>query len=754
MKPELLSPAGNIEAAYAALYYGADALYLGLKSFSARATAENFTQDELDEITAYAHHLKRKIYVTVNTLIQEDELPELLKTLDICSKCKVDAIILQDLGVANLIKTQYPELAMHASTQMAVHNLEGALFLKSYGFSRIVLARELSLAEINNIALHSGVETEVFIHGALCYSYSGLCQFSSLEYGKSANRGKCLYPCRSCFETENGLKHLFSMKDMALEKNILSLQATSFKIEGRKKSPLYVAAVTDYYRHILDEGKENHQKAENIKQIFSRPWCHFHVTGHDKDIVDPDFVGHRGLFIGEIQNVIKGKLIFKTTHTISRFDGLQIDVEGKEKPFGFSVQKMRVNGKGVIKAEAGDIVEIELEKGYPFLNIKDKVYLASSSEVKGAYDYTKPKPHAFQNKIPVNLKIRLSKNRMIVQSEECTKIFEGTFEKASNPEKTFEALERSFQKTGETPFELKGFELENPQNLFVSASSANEYRRLFYSFLKPNYKKGMLSKLPLPQQPQKTGFAIKTDNLSCLKELDLSKFEEIIYLISESSDLEPLSDFRQEKIRIALPYVLRNPSKIKNQIISLINKGYKKWEVSNFWALEILKNHTLDIRFGSFLYTLNTQALLCAKEMGASSITFSMEDTLLNIKKLANLSFLPTTFVIYQDVPLFTSAVCIKKTDCKNCLKQKEWFELKLNKNTYEALSVPCQTMLFKKEPLCTASIAREVPAFLYQMDFCYKTYLPKEVLQITNQLMKFEDLTPSYQGNLNRLSL
>ena len=181
MKQELLAPAGDIEAGYAALYYGADAVYLGLQKFSARATASNFDEKNLDEFTAYAHHLGRKVYAAVNTVLQKKELSELLETLDICSRCRVDAVIIQDLGVARVVRESYPELEMHASTQMAVHNKEGALALQKLGFSRVVLARELTLPEIKEIASVPGLETEAFIHGALCYSYSGLCQFSSLE---------------------------------------------------------------------------------------------------------------------------------------------------------------------------------------------------------------------------------------------------------------------------------------------------------------------------------------------------------------------------------------------------------------------------------------------------------------------------------------------------------------------------------------------------------------------------------------------
>ena len=261
MQTELLSPAGDIEAAYSAFYFGADAVYLGLRQFSARAEAVNFTPAELDEITAYAHSIGKKVYVAVNTVMQESELPALLETLAVCERCRVDAVIVQDWGVARLVRRVFPTLVLHASTQMAIHNLAGALAMKRMGFSRVVLARELSLPEIRQIQAESGLEVEVFIHGALCYSYSGLCLFSSMTTGRSANRGKCVYSCRDTFRLNGRQYHPFSMKDLALEKEVLKLPGLSLKIEGRKKTALYVGAVTDYYRRILDTGKIDANKS-------------------------------------------------------------------------------------------------------------------------------------------------------------------------------------------------------------------------------------------------------------------------------------------------------------------------------------------------------------------------------------------------------------------------------------------------------------------------------------------------------------
>src|SRR5438128_1043299 len=202
---ELLAPAGGPEAAFAAFHFGADAIYLGLKKFSARAEAENFTLEEVDEITAYAHSLqpRRRVFVTVNTVIRQDELSELVEAVAALAAIGVDALIIQDLGVYHLVRKYFPKLELHASTQLSVHSGAGAATLKQLGFQRVVLARELTFEEVRDITSTAGVETEVFIHGALCYSYSGLCLFSAQTLGRSGNRGKCAYSCRDSYEVAN-----------------------------------------------------------------------------------------------------------------------------------------------------------------------------------------------------------------------------------------------------------------------------------------------------------------------------------------------------------------------------------------------------------------------------------------------------------------------------------------------------------------------------------------------------------------------
>ncbi|MBO6282195.1 MAG: U32 family peptidase [Alphaproteobacteria bacterium] len=748
-KQELLAPAGDIEAGYAALYYGADAVYLGLSKFSARATATNFDEPALDEFTAYAHSLKRKVYVALNTVLQEGELPDLIKSLDICTRCRVDGLIIQDLGVARVMKKSYPWFEMHASTQMAVHNKEGALFLQKMGFKRVVLARELTAAEIKEIAAIPDLETEAFIHGALCYSYSGLCQFSAIEYGRSANRGKCVYPCRAAFKCQGKESHLFSMKDMALQQDVLNLPVTSLKIEGRKKSALYVAAVTDYYRQILDGKGTDENREERIKQIFSRPWCKFHFKGKDKKVIDRDFVGHRGLAVGEVDKIVRGWLTFKTNHKIARYDGLQIDAAGDEKPFGFSVQKLSVEKKNVFEACAGDVVSIELPRNYPLLQKGDKIYLASSSEVKGAYHYEKPKPHAFHHTQDIDVTVTVNTNCIEAACGDYHSRIEGTFSPANNPQKSREAIEQAFAKTGDTAFKLKNLQINNPDNLFTPASMLNELRRDLYANIQVENKTGTLPPA-LERTSDKTvpQFKIKIDNLGYLQQLDLDKFAEIIYLIAPNSDIAGLSALPKNKVRVALPAVCRKPHLYADIIERLLAGGYHKWEVANWWALNILPVERLDICFDSSLYMLNTQAISMATEIGASQITLSLEDIKLNVCNLIEKSNLKTSLIIYQDIPLFTSVGCIRDNDCKVCPQGELWFDLQNQGQKFKALSRNCQMMVFDGKPFCIVQEAKDLTPDYFRMDFCYRPYSAEKVKKIINQLIEFNDVTDCIKGN------
>jgi len=547
---ELLAPAGGLDAGYAAFHYGADAIYLGLKKFSARAEAENFTLDDLDAITSFAHALerKRRVFVTVNTVILQNELRELVEVLGAMSEIGVDALIIQDMGVYNIVRRHFPELELHASTQLAVHNRAGAEALKAMGFTRVVLARELTIEEVADITATSGIETEVFIHGALCYSYSGLCLFSSQTNGRSGNRGKCAYSCRDEFQisgapetlrdgtaTKRSAEHgfAFSMKDLALPDHLPAIRAAGVscvKIEGRKKSPLYVATTTDYYRRLLDGSLPKEDRAQHeadMQTVFSRPWTRLFTLSHKyKEVADRDTVGHRGTRIGVVEKVLDANsaqpfVRFKTSRPLERHDGLQIDVPQLGKPFGFAVEtlhlihpdsrrkatlplhvtphRIREPYEEVFEAPADAIVEVAMPEEHPFIPDGAPIYCSSSQDVKRRYRHAHPKPGLYRTRRVVDVEIKLGRDELAVYARvsprdpspltplpqgergtapiEIRRLVRGPFSKVKDAAKMSVAARGAFEKLGETRLALGEFAFENPDGCFVPVSQLNALRR-------------------------------------------------------------------------------------------------------------------------------------------------------------------------------------------------------------------------------------------------------------------------------------
>lgn len=511
---ELLAPAGDRDAAWAAFHYGADAIYLGLQQFSARAEAANFTPDELSEVVAWAHAAqpRRSVFLAVNTLVVNRELGAMVRTLGLAGDLGVDALIVQDLGVARLARRCAPGVALHASTQMAIHNVEGARALQRLGFRRVTLARELTLGEIREVAQESGLEVEVFVHGALCYAYSGLCLYSSLLRGRSGNRGRCTYPCRDRFtadETgETGFP--FSMKDLALPDAVAELRAAgvvSFKIEGRKKSALYVAATTHYYRRLLDSRLSRLAAAEaesDLQTIFARPWTGLYVrSAGNRDVIDADVVGHRGAPIGEIESVIaRGRqdwLRFTTRRRIEKHDGLQVDEVGANgRPFGFAVEELHgvtggAQGRPVFEAEAGARVEVPLPSGHPALGVGATVYCSSSQEVKQRYRFERPRPGVFRVRAPIQVAITISADVVsataaVVAAPEVPVVTaqaeeRGVFDVGRRADAGEPAIREAFAKMGDTPFEVRELDIRNAERRFVPVSLLNRLRRSLTSAL-------------------------------------------------------------------------------------------------------------------------------------------------------------------------------------------------------------------------------------------------------------------------------
>lgn len=348
-KTELLLPAGNTETFYAALEGEADAVYLGLKHFNARGRALNFSNQQIPVLINLAHKKNCKVFITLNTVIKNKELPELLDVLDFLNKINPDAVIIQDWGVYHIIKKYFPEVTVHASTQMANHNSLGAIYSHKKDFERVILARELTLQEAEDINKKSKIQTEVFVHGALCYSFSGMCNFSSYLGGHGANRGICSQVCRRSFDTGKDSKFYYSLKDNQQIENIHNLIDTgvySLKVEGRLKSSDYVYKVARAYRAVIDN-KANLPYAQELLQTETGRKKTSYFLGNDlKDAITYQSP-NTGLFLGKIKEITETGFVFNCDFDLHNNFRIRIKHPKKDEQTNLKVKKFSQEGKFV-----------------------------------------------------------------------------------------------------------------------------------------------------------------------------------------------------------------------------------------------------------------------------------------------------------------------------------------------------------------------------------------------------------------------
>ncbi len=714
---ELLSPAGSFDCAISAFTYGADAVYLGLKQFSARADAINFSINELFDIVKIAHGLNKKVYVAVNTLIQNSEIQDVVNQLSIINSADVDAIIIQDFGVIQIVKKYFPKLCLHASTQMAVHNLDGALALKDFGFSRVVLARELTFDEINNIVKKSGIEIEVFIHGALCYSYSGLCMYSSFETGHSANRGSCSYPCRRLC----GNIHPYSMKDLSLGNYILKLKdigVASLKIEGRKKSPLYVAATADYYHRILNN-KNTDDCLKNIQKIFARPYTDLHFNGKNTDVIDKYFCGPRGVLIGHVEQIKNSKIKFKTTESIEKHDGILITVEKQEKPFGFSVDKMFINNKFTFTSKSGDIVELKLPDKYPNIKKGDAIYCSSSNKVKSLYpiNLNLLKKQIIKPKIDVIFEMTDEYIKISWKDINISSFVNGTFTKSNNFDTMKQGVINSLSKIGDSNYNLGEVDYRNP-GYFAPISVLNSLRRDFvkklndYDLSCKNFSEIEIERLRKMENIQQTDilprYIIKVDDIGYLKKFSQSDIDEIFeFILDVNCDITKLN-IPTEKIRISLPIIYRdkNNINIKSRIRKFIDLGVKKFSIANIYGFQLIKMFNIaDFICDFYLYSMNDFSIQFLFEKGANRVTISPEDNLQNINSILDVYQNKVDLIVYADIPLFISD---NPSEHDNRTKLNDDVIIKDNVN-----------YVFDKKTYCIIENIKSIKECNLRLDFC-----------------------------------
>ena len=484
---ELLSPAGSMESLKAGIQNGADAIYLGGSSFGARAAATNFDNDELIEAVKYAKLRDVNIFVTVNTSIKETEIEDLISYTDFLYKIGVDAIILSDIGIAEVLRKRYPNMELHASTQISAHSLNDVLELKQVGFDRVVIARELGIEEIKEICDNVDIDIEVFIHGAICVSYSGQCLMSSMLGDRSGNRGRCAQPCRQSYKLINKTtgkiinvngNYLLSPKDLCSIENIEKILDTgvkSLKIEGRMKRPEYVAVVTSRYRKAIDNYINNKITTdkktlkEDLEAIFNRKFTSgYLMSKNGSDIINLDKPNNVGVKVGEVLsfNPKKNKLKIKLSGKLSKGDGINLG--------GGNIGRIIKNGEIFDCGVAGDIVEIDFIK-----NIKPKTPVYKTSDKQLVDNANKSFKEGIENKkinlkceifIKVGYKIKFNLENIEIFSDEI-------IEKANNKEAEIDKIIEKLSKTGGTAYNFVFNNIFVDKNAFIPVSVLNNLRR-------------------------------------------------------------------------------------------------------------------------------------------------------------------------------------------------------------------------------------------------------------------------------------
>ncbi len=666
MKPELLAPAGDFETALAAFAAGADAVYCGLSSFSARAFAQNFGIEELKDLMKVARAKDKRVYVTFNTVIDEADMEDAVRQLAELEEVQPTALIIQDLGVARLCRKYFPKLALHASTQLVAHNLEGVLSLKDLGFTRVVLARELSLAEITSIAKRcGGLELECFIHGALCYSISGLCLFSAMEKHRSGNRGKCAYCCRQTLA--------FSMKDLRLGEDVRRLVeagVVSLKIEGRMKSALYVASVVSYYRHLLD-GTAGGPTLADLETVFSRRTTKLYLEGANDDVIDPTTLGHLGTPIGTVKRVTRDRegrawLRFHTARALEKHDGLQFANPAGGKPLGLGISELRaaISRTPVFEVAAGTDVEVllppELEED---VRVGETVYCSMSNAVKRAFPSPSFRPSDYEGGETVDVEVSLTPTALTARVacwEDLTASVAGAFTPAKHPEKTVEGIQKAFSKLGETDYRLGKLMVRDPDRLFAPMSLLNDLRRDLVEKLDDARYQLKQEKLDAALSdevsfPEASAAPQRRLRLRAGQKLPKGDWAEVIVLMDAGTQVADLP--QGYPIRLALPVYTPEPqfNPLRNAVKRFLRAGYTAWEASDLATVRLLKSlGVTDLTADWTLYAFNLSALQVLADLGVKRVVASPENSEANLAFLAESGF-AVEFLEQQTTPLFIS---------------------------------------------------------------------------------------------------
>jgi len=695
---ELLAPVGSFDALKAAVQNGANAVYLGGKDFSARASANNFDREELIEAVKYAHIRDVRVFVTTNTLIKQNEIEDFVEYAKFLYDIDVDALIMQDIGVAMLIHDLLPDFELHASTQMVAHSLEDVQYLESVGFKRVVLARELTVDEIKYICDNTNVDIEIFVHGALCVCYSGGCLMSSMIGNRSGNRGRCAQPCRQKYtmidistgeEIHNNGDYLLSTKDLnTIEEidKIIDTGVLSLKIEGRMKKPEYVATVIKSYRDAIDEYETtkkvniSDETMEDLYTIFNRKFTKGLILGEvGEEVMNSNVPNNQGLYVGKVVDYNKKakRLKIKLEGTLKKGDGINLG--------GGTIGRI-IKGKDIAQiGYKGETIELD------FIGEAKKnqlVFKTSDTDLidRAQKTYTQDKEFA-KSLIDAEISIKLGsypelrlidKNKNIV-SVQGDKLVEKALKVALSEEK----IETQIKKLGNTPYEIDQLKINLDEGVSMPISLINQMRREAIELLdnaRISVKGRMYKDNDIKYSPKiysrnadnKSKIRVKVNNIEALKsilnlDIDMIYYEDV----STIEQAMTMANANNKKLIYSAPRIVRNREYKRLEKSEEYCKDHV--QISALGQVKYYKENSESVKFDVdyYLNPFNSETINHYKKEGATTVCISQELNIHEIKETTKYTDMEIETVAYGYIPMMLSEYCPMGVVARSCKKDK-----------------------------------------------------------------------------------
>ena len=705
-RPEILAPAGDIDSLKVAVFNGANAVYFGLKNYNARSKATNFSLDNLSEIVDFCHLYGVRVYITVNTLIKDEEMEDAVEMVRQAYSKHADAFIVQDLGFAKVLKEQIPDVELHASTQMGIHNLEGALLAEEMGFKRIVLSREVTLNDINLIKAWTNLQLEYFVQGALCVAFSGNCYFSALKFKQSGNRGACIQPCRLKYKSNlnNNQGYLLSPRDLCLLsklKQLASVGIDSLKIEGRMRRPAYVAQAVQSFKNALDSNFNEEvceYEKNNLKRVFNRGEYNEGVYLEDikeSNIINAEFQNHRGVSIGQVERVNRFKDIFsiliESKTPINNGDALKfVALNGNETSVGVGGVEQVGNNLYVVYSKhsphKGDIVY--------------KTVDAIRENILCSYVKKMPIIAHFEGSPDCPAKLTLTCGEI---SETVESMF--VCDLAQNQALTYERLMQNIDRFNDTPFILNNLTMK-AENIFLPQSRINELRRqavdalqrkMLDNFEKPTKKivKNTI-KTPVIEEKNQNNFMIIDE----ICDIESVPSDANLIFAPKNYELKTISEFLIKAnelghsfIYINLPNVANSfdIQKLKN-LLTEIGSQNVGVVANNLYGMCFAKLGYKTL-VGYQMNVVNSHTMKILLDLGAEAVTKSIESDLVQGLNVGHNYVGKPTMMTFLHCPYKT---VYNYNSCKDCEFSDNLTLTAEDNKTYKIRRIRCVSCYFE----------------------------------------------------------